>query len=103
MYESEGLCITLLVHDSHALLLLLHPGQRFPICYCKFGNFRENFIFANSVTHICDIKNSCLEDDLAILTNDRVISPFREDFIFEKIKPSRKFPNLQTSTFFMRS
>ena len=26
--------------------------------YCKFGNFRENFIFANSVKrHICDVKN----------------------------------------------
>ena len=24
----------------------------------EFGNFRENFIFANSVnTHICDVKN----------------------------------------------
>ena len=27
--------------------------------YCKFGNFRENFIFANSVkTHICNVENS---------------------------------------------
>ena len=43
--------------------------------------------------------------DLHISGNDRVISPFREDFIFTKltlhmqsfakIKPSRKFPNLQ--------
>ena len=25
--------------------------------YCKFGNFRENFIFANSVkTHIFDVE-----------------------------------------------
>ena len=29
------------------------------LVYCKFGNFRENFIFANSVKrHICDVKNS---------------------------------------------
>ena len=28
------------------------------IDYCKFGNFRENFVFANSVKRrICDIKN----------------------------------------------
>ena len=27
--------------------------------YCKFGNFREDFIFANSVkTRICDVENS---------------------------------------------
>ena len=27
------------------------------LAYCKFGNFRENFIFANSVKrHICDVK-----------------------------------------------
>ena len=27
--------------------------------YCKFDNFCENFIFANSVkTHICDVENS---------------------------------------------
>ena len=27
------------------------------ITYCKFGNFRENFIFTNSVKrHICDVK-----------------------------------------------
>ena len=26
--------------------------------YCKFGNFRENFIFASSVKRqICDVKN----------------------------------------------
>ena len=27
--------------------------------YCKFGNFRENYIFANNVKkHICDVKKS---------------------------------------------
>ena len=47
--------------------------------YCKFGNFRENFIFANSINrHICDVKPSSV--------NDRVISPFREDFIFTKLR-----------------
>ena len=70
------------------------------IPYCKSGNFRENFIFANSVIrHICDAKNSQLGHDL----NDRVISAFGEDLIFTKlrmrsfvkIKPSPKFPNLQ--------
>ena len=29
--------------------------------YCKFGHFRENFIFVNSVIrHICQVKNSRL-------------------------------------------
>ena len=41
--------------------------------------------------------------DLPILLIDRVISPVRKDFIFTKrsftkIKPSRKFPNLQYFT-----
>ena len=53
--------------------------------YCKFGNFRENFIFANSIKrHICDINN--LRHDLPISVNDNVISPFREDFIFTKLR-----------------
>ena len=56
--------------------------------------FRKNFIFANSVKrHICDAKNSQIGHDLRILVNDRVISAFREDFIFTKLricKVSRK-------------
>ena len=84
--------------------------------YCKFENFRENYIFANGVKrHICDVKNSLLVTELSTSENDRVISPFREGFILAKlrgfyfgetshprsfakiqnVKPSRKFPNLQ--------
>ena len=68
----------------------------------RFGHFHENFIFANSVkSHICGIKNALLGHDLPISVNDRVISPFWEEFIFTKLricevsqnKPSRKFPN----------
>ena len=33
--------------------------------YCKFGNFRDNFIFANSMKkHICDVKKSRLGHNL---------------------------------------
>ena len=47
-----------------------------------FGNFRENFIFANSIKrHISDERNSRLRQDLPISINDRVILPFREGFI----------------------
>ena len=29
------------------------------LTYCRFGNFRENFIFSNSIKrHISDVKNS---------------------------------------------
>ena len=74
--------------------------------FCKFGNFREYFIFANSIKmHICDVNNSRLGHDLSISVNDRVISPIREGFIltklrificevFAKMKPSRKFSEL---------
>ena len=35
--------------------------------YCRFGNFRENFIFANGIKrHISDVKNSQLRQDLPI-------------------------------------
>ena len=67
--------------------------------------FARDFIFANSVKrHICDVKNLRLGHDLPISVNERVIVPFREDFIFKKLRlcevsrkitPSQKFPNLQ--------
>ena len=44
--------------------------------------------------HIYDVKSSRLEHDLPILVNDRVISPFREGYIFTKLhiqKFSREF------------
>ena len=66
--------------------------------YCKSGNFRDNFIFANRVKrHICDVKNLRLGHDLPISVNDGVFSALHEDFVsrFAKINPSRKFSNLQ--------
>ena len=57
------------------------------VTYCKSGNFRYNFIFANSVKrHICDVKNSRKGPDLPTSVNDRVILPFREGFIFTKLR-----------------
>ena len=55
--------------------------------YCNSGNFRNNFIFANSLKrHICDVKNLQLGHDLPISVKDILISPFREDFIFTKLR-----------------
>ena len=68
--------------------------------FYKFENFRENFIFAKSIIrHICHVKNWRLRHDLLTSVNDRVISPFCEGLFSQmaKIKPSRKFPNLQYS------
>ena len=43
--------------------------------YCKFGNFRENFIFAKNVKRLTrDRNNLCLGHDLPLSVNDRVIS-----------------------------
>ena len=80
-------------------------GKELIINYCKFGNFLKIFIFANSVKrYSCDIKKSRLGHDLSISLNDRVISPFPDDFFFHetshmrrfaKINPLRKYPNLQ--------
>ena len=72
--------------------------------YCKFGSFCEKFIFANSAKrHICHVKNLQLWADLAIneQQSDFTISQglyFHETLhvqSFKKIKPSRKFTNLQ--------
>ena len=57
------------------------------IIYCRFGNFRENFIFANNIKrHMSDVKNSRLRQDLPTSLNERVILPFREGFIFTQLR-----------------
>ena len=57
--------------------------------FCKSRNFRENFIFENSVKkHICDAKYSRLVHCFSISVNDSVISQFHEDFIFTKFRIS---------------
>ena len=85
------------VHIKHVffhyvVFLVFITLQFMPVGYCRFGNFRENFIFANSIKrHISDVKNSRLGQDLPISKNDRVILPFREGFIFTKLREvSRK-------------
>ena len=55
--------------------------------YCKFGNFREIFIFASSVKrHICHVKKSRLRYDLPSSDRDKEFSVFREGFIFAKLR-----------------
>ena len=62
--------------------------------YRRFGNFRENFIFVNSIKRqISDVKNLRLRQDVPISINNRVILPFCKGFIFMKLcicKVSRK-------------
>ena len=74
-------------------IIFLHTRYVSP--FCKSRNFCDNFIFANSVKrHICDAKNSRQGHDLHKPVNDRVISAFREDFIFTKLRiceVSRKY------------
>ena len=75
-----------------------HISVAVHLIYCKFENFRENFILAKR--HICDVKKSRLRHDLPISVNDsdfaRIL--FSRNFAYAKlwnIKPSLKFPNLQ--------
>ena len=69
------------------------------LAYCKFGNFRENFIFGNSIKrHICDVRNSRLGHDIRISVNDSdfaILRVFYFDKTFAKLKPSQKISNLQ--------
>ena len=56
------------------------------IFYCEVGNFRENFIFKNSVNrHISHFKNLRLGNDLPTSVNDRVIAPFCQGFFISKV------------------
>ena len=74
--------------------------------YCKFGNFRENFIFANNVKrHICDVKNReqgkiyqyFISEQQSDIANSRGFDFHETSHMrsFAKIKLLRKFPNLQ--------
>ena len=56
--------------------------------YSNFRNYRENFIFANSVKrHICDAKIRHYGMFFSTPVNDRVIPLFREErFIFTKLR-----------------
>ena len=69
---------------GHDFLRQMHARR---MTFCKSGNFRENFIFANSAQrHICEAIYSRLGHDFSISVNKRVISPFCEDFIFTKLR-----------------
>ena len=98
---------------SHDYVLLIQQGVRF--CshkhpelnnhiYWRFGNFRKNFIFANSIKrHITDFKNSRLRQDLPISINDRVILPFREglfsrNFAYAKFRENKVLAKISEFT-----
>ena len=57
------------------------------LIWSSIGNIRKNFIFSKNIKrHISDVENSPLRQDLHIYINDRVILPFREGFIFTKLR-----------------
>ena len=68
--------------------------------YCKFGNFREGFIFAKLRSFV-KIKTSRIGEIILSFTDTSKSSPCREFLtsqicvltLFAKIKFSRKFPN----------
>ena len=89
MFLSSSTRLINLIKPEHCVTILYIAKASKCASYCKFGNFRENFIFANGVKiDICDIKKSRLGNVLPISVNDRVISPFCEDLISSEV--SRK-------------
>ena len=63
----------------------LHKNFRFTCFFCKFG------IFVNSVKrHIWDIQNLQHGHALHISASNKVISPYRESFIFTKLRSFAK-------------
>ena len=72
---------------SKVSLMIANYIKLFERIYFRFGNFRENFVLANSIKRLTsDVKNSRLRQDLPISINVRVILPFREGFIFTKLR-----------------
>ena len=81
------------IQNLHMLLIsLLSDNQKAHLgITCKFGNFRENFIFANSdKIHICDVKNSRVEHDLPVSVNDSDSAKSR-GFYFRENKTHKIF------------
>ena len=69
------------------------------VLYCKFGNFREHFIFANSVKRdICHIKNSRLGHDIPTSVNDSDIAISR-GFYFHETSHMRSFAKITLAKF----
>ena len=61
--------------------------------YCKFGNFHDNFIFANCIKrHSCDVKNLPLGHDLPSSVNDKMIS---RGFYFQETSHVRSFVKIK--------
>ena len=72
---------------SKVSLMIANYIKLFERIYFRFGNFRENFVLANSIKRLTsDVKNLRLRQDLPISINVRVILPFREGFIFTKLR-----------------
>ena len=59
---------------------------------CKFGNFSENFIFANSFNkHICEVKNSGQEHDLPTSVNDSYFDISQGFYFIKNVKFHQPF------------
>ena len=59
--------------------------------YCKFRNFRENFIFPHSVKrHICNILKSRLWHDLPTPVKGKEFFPFCEGILYTKLRICEK-------------
>ena len=59
----------------------------------------ERILFSRiALRQICDVQNSRPRDDLHILVNDRVISPYRESFIFTKFRENKTLAKISEFT-----
>ena len=93
---ATSFCVTFHEFYSVCLSKVMRPTglKDMRYMYCKFGNFRENIIFANSVKrHICDVKNLRLRHDLPISVNDTDFAISR-GFYFTKYAKFREYKTL---------
>ena len=78
---------------NYGCLLHTHPDLReIDVNRCKFRNFRENFIFTNSVKkHICDVKKLGIGYDLPTSVNDSDFAISQCFYFHETSHPRENF------------
>ena len=66
--------------------------------YCRFGNFRENFIFANSIKrHISDVKKIATKARFTYINTRQSDFAISRGFYFHKTSHMRSFAKLKSS------
>ena len=68
------------------------------IRYCRFGNFRENFIFANSIKrHISDVKKNANKARFTFINKRQSNFAISRGLYFHETSHMRSFAKIKSS------